>query len=113
MHPTASAEEQERSFHTEDVFIKTEQGDRESRVQTPESSLPRSLRNLLLAVDGQSPFRVYAKTLEDYGDVATMFNQLRKNGYVQLLEEPEAETEGNWLNGFRQRLSALTLRKTG
>ena len=113
MRPTSTAEGQERSFHTEDVLIKTEQGHRESRMQTSQSSLPRRLRTLLLSVDGTSPFRVYAKTLENYGDVAAMFNQLRQEGYVQLLEEARTQTQVDRLEGFRKRLASLGLKNAG
>ena len=105
MHAATRAEGQQRSFHTEDVFIKTEQGHRGSRVHTSQSSLPRRLRTLLRSVDGHSPFRVYARTLENYGDVAARFNELRDHGYVQLLETDEAQTQGNRVQRLRKRLA--------
>lgn len=74
-------------FQADDVLVKTDKGIHESRVQTSESALPRQLRTLLLAVDGKSPFRVYARTLENYGDVQAIYGKLKAGGYVQCSHE--------------------------
>jgi hypothetical protein len=104
--------ESPQGFGTEDVFVKTDKGHHESCIQTSESSLPRRLRTLLLSVDGQSPFRVYAQTLENYGDVAAMFSELRDGGYVVLAGEARA-SRGSRVAGVMERLSALTPKSAG
>ena len=73
---------EEHIFDPQDVLVKTEKGNQESRIQTSESSLPRRLRTLLMVVDGKTPFHVYEQTLENYGDVASLYEALVTGGYL-------------------------------
>lgn len=86
----------EAEFHPRDVLVKTEKGNRESRIQTAESSLPRRLRTLLMVVDGKTPFHVYEETLANYGDVASLYEALVTGGYLECQgwERPKPATGG-------------------
>lgn len=76
---------EDSDFHPADILVKTDKGNRESRIQTSESTLPRRLRTLLMVVDGKTPFRVYAETLANYGDVASLYEALETGGYIARL----------------------------
>jgi hypothetical protein len=72
----------EPEFHRDDILVKTDKGNQESRKQTAESSLPRRLRSLLMVVDGKTPFHIYEGMLANYGDVASLYEALETGGYV-------------------------------
>lgn len=82
----------EAEFHPGDVLVKTEKGNRESRIQTAESSLPRRLRTLLMVVDGKTPFHVYEETLANYGDVGSLYEALVTGGYLECQVREHAKT---------------------
>lgn len=82
MSAQQSGSPEEMDFHPDDILFKTDKGNRESRIQTAESSLPRRLRTLLMVVDGKTPFHVYQQTLANYGDVASLCEVLVTNGYL-------------------------------
>lgn len=89
----------QHDFLPQDILVRTEKGNRESRIQTAESSLPRRLRTLLMVVDGKTPFHVYADTLANYGDVASLYEALETGGYITRLRRGhsagDTSAEGN------------------
>lgn len=72
-------------FGPEDIICKTPKGFEEARKQTSESSMPRRLRSLLMVVDGKSPFRTYAQTLKNHGDVEDLYASLEQAGYISRI----------------------------
>jgi hypothetical protein len=74
-------------FHSEDVLIRTNDGEVEASLPASCSALSAELHEHLARVDDQAPFRSYARSLEDYGRLARLYNELRARGYVKLRSE--------------------------
>ena len=77
-----------RPFSAGDILCKTPKGFEEARKQTAESSMPRRLRSLLMVVDGKSPFRTYAETLNNHGDIEELYLALEEAGYISRIPGP-------------------------
>lgn len=107
--PMQGTQSSDIHFQASDILVRTDKGIRESRMQTADSALPRHQRTLLLAVDGQSPFRIYARTLENYGDVQASYAELKAGGYVQCSHET-GQSEAAPLQGWLSKFKGLSLK---
>lgn len=63
------------------IYEKTDIG--RSALKDFSSPLPRKLRSLLVAIDGNTHLTQYVKNLSAFGDVQSMFNSLIQNGYIK------------------------------
>lgn len=63
-----------------------------------DSTLPRKLRTLLIAIDGRTRTEAYVSSLSAFGDVETLLESLHQSGLIELIDtdhggnEPPART---------------------
>jgi hypothetical protein len=70
------------------ITKRTERGD--GIIKRDPRQMPRRLRVLLLAIDGNSNVNLYTKTLKGFGDVSELMVELINLGLVKLIE-PELD----------------------
>jgi hypothetical protein len=73
------------------IVMRTERGN--ALVQSDPRQMPRRLRVLLLAIDGQQPVQLYTQTLKGFGDVSALLMELIGLGMVCVLSPAQAKQE--------------------
>jgi hypothetical protein len=82
---------EELALHGHYVVMRTSRGN--EIVKVDPRQIPRRLRVLLLAIDGQQPVTLYTKTLKGFGDVGELLVELINLGLVGLMEPAMARQQ--------------------
>lgn len=71
-------------FNDNDRLTRTQKGTRLclASARRKDDALPRELRTLLLAVDEDTPYRLYREHLRSFGNIDSLFEQLHQEELV-------------------------------
>ena len=70
-------------FNDNDRLVRTTKGTQLCLSRSDRQTLPREMRALLLAVDQDTPYRLYRQHLHSFGDIDALFRTLHQEQLVK------------------------------